>query len=786
MGDLHVMKTNIAYDLNSTWEISETSFNKNWLAKYESIFYLGNGYMGVRSATEENYLGEKRDLLVSGTFNKFDENEVTELPNVADLTQIKLSVNGQSLDLTQGSVTDYVRSLNLKTGELKRSFVWTTPSGEQVAFKFKRIVSMKRLHVLAQSVEITPLSGEVKIAIESGIDGQLTNNGSQHFTEGEKHLYEEKYIQMMPKTTQSDITFVLSTVNNFSLNDEVLVPQSRIEMKRRQVFNMYWADVAANETLKMEKISNVHTTIDKEHGARTLAEIEKIGYQELKTVSDLGYQVLRDESEIAWSDKVWAIAPITINSTDAIDQLAINFAKYHLHIMTPAHDNRMNIAAKGLSGEGYKGHTFWDTEIFMLPYFIYTHPDIAKSLVEYRYLGLNGAHKKSASNGYEGAQFPWEAAWPNDGETTPVWGAADIVTGKATKIWSGFIEQHITSDVAYGVNQYLEATGDKEFLETKGYELLLDTAKFWASRLEWNEEKQEYHINDVIGPDEYKEHVNNNAYTNYTAHWNIKKAIEIHDNLQLNEPELFAELSTKLNLAEVYPQWLEKVELIYLPKADQNGVIAQDDTYLSKKIIDVSEYKGQEHVGGLFHEYNLEQVNDMQITKQADVMLLMFLFENLFTVEEKIANWDYYEPKTMHDSSLSLSTHSALAADLGKIDLSYDLFKQALAIDMGPAMKSSDEGIHAASLGGIWQMTVFGFGGVRALNGALRIEPNLPKNWSDLQFSIFWHGQELEVTISNAQLKVVNKTGEKAVEFSCYDQKYLVQTEVTISLNKNN
>ncbi|WP_317913900.1 glycoside hydrolase family 65 protein [Carnobacterium maltaromaticum] len=778
------MKTSVRYDEKNPWIIEESFFNQEWLAKYETIFYLGNGYMGLRSATEENYVGEKRDLLVAGTFNKFDENEVTELPNLADLTQIKIKVNEQTVDLTKGAVSQYVRRLDLKTGELFREFIWTTPKGEEIAFKFKRIVSMKRLHVIAQSVEITPLNQDIEVSIESGIDGQVTNNGSQHFTEGEKHLYEEKYIQMIPKTTQSAIAFVVSTVTEFYVNNQPTKLNSRIEMKRRQVFNNYWGNVAKNVTLRLEKISTVYSTRDKDQENHTLTEIEKIGYEALKETSSLGYEVLQKESAKAWQEKVWNIAPITIDSTDTADQLAINFAKYHLHAMTPAHDNRMNIAAKGLSGEGYKGHTFWDTEIFMLPYFIYTHPEIAKSLVEYRYLGLQGAHKKAAENGYEGAQFPWEAAWVDDGETTPVWGAADIVTGKATKIWSGFIEQHITSDVAYGVNQYIEATGDQEFLETKGYELLLDTAKFWASRLEWNAEKQNYQINEVIGPDEYKEHVNNNAFTNYTAHWNIKKAIEIYDELQKNQPLVFDRLNKKIGLAKIYPQWVEKVDLLFLPQANQDGVIPQDDTYLGKKMIDLSGYKAQEQVGGLFHDYNLNQVNEMQITKQADVMLLLFLFENWFTTEEKLANWNYYEPKTMHDSSLSLSTHSVLAADLGKIELSYKLFKQAVAIDMGTAMKSSDEGIHAASLGGIWQMTVFGFGGVRALNGQLRIDPNLPPNWKSVCFSIFWHQEELEVVATKTQLTVTNKTGGKAISFTCQGKAYQVKESVTIELEK--
>ncbi|MEG2708445.1 MAG: glycosyl hydrolase family 65 protein, partial [Vagococcus sp.] len=332
------------------------------------------------------------------------------------------------------------------------------------------------------------------------------------------------------------------------------------------------------------------------------------------------------------------------------------------------------------------------------------------------------------------------------------------------------------------VNQYVEATGDKEFLETKGYEIILDTAKFWSSRLEWSEEDSNYQITDVIGPDEYKEHVDNNAFTNYTAKWNIQKAIHIYEELKENNVEKFNELNTKLDLDRVYADWLDRVDKIFIPAPNEDGIIPQDDTYLSKKIIDLVPYKEDEQVGTLFHEYNLEQVNDMQVTKQADVLLLIYLFENLFSKEIKLDNWNYYEPKTMHDSSLSLSTHSALAADLGELDLSYQLFKEAIHIDMGPHMTSSDEGIHAASLGGIWQMIVFGYGGVRVLDGQLRIEPHLPENWDNLVFSIFWHGTELKVTVTKEAFEVEVISGEKEVTFDHKGEQYSVTDKQVIKL----
>ena len=762
------MKTLMHYKKENLWELEETGFDAAALGKVEAVFSLGNGYLGTRSVTEERYIGERRNTFVAGTFNKFDENEVTELPNVPDMWNMEFLLNGHRLTLEQGEISNYSRTINLKNGLLSRSFEWAYKD-IRTKFTFKRFVSFNHRHLMVNHVTIENLTNNhLCVEVISGINGQVSNSGSQHFTDGDKTFVDNKYMQMLPKTIQSDIQFVLTS--GHTLNTE---SKSRIVMERRTVYTKHWMELEGNETGTIEKRSSIYTSIDNDLQDFSNFSIKEAAIEEMRSLADVSFDKLLAESAQAWIQRVWNIHPITIESENFRDQLAIRFAKYHLHVMTPAHDERMNIGAKGLSGEGYKGHTFWDTEIFMLPYFTFTHPEIAEKLVNYRYLGLDGAHKKAASNSYEGAQYPWEAAWPDDGETTPVWGAADIVTGEQTKIWSGFIEQHITSDVTFGVKQFIDVTGNQTWAKEKGYEIIFDTAKFWNSRLEWNGEKEVYEINDVIGPDEYKEHVNNNAFTNYTAHWNIHLALELMESISKRDAELFTRLNGKLGLTALKPQWEEKTEKLYLPQPTNEGIIPQDDTYLSKAILDLAHYKQHSMVGTLFHDYNLDQINEMQITKQADVLLLLFLFENLFEKEIKAINWDYYEPKTTHDSSLSLSTHAILSADLGKLDRSYELFQEAMNIDMGEYMHSSNDGIHAASLGGIWGAVVFGYGGVRVLDGKLRIEPHLPKEWNSLSFGITWRGQKLKIGITeNNQFTVKNETGTKEVSFLSNGQIY--------------
>ncbi len=755
------------------WIVTETEFDPQFQGKCEAIFCQGNGYLGTRHATEETYIGQVRNTFVAGTFNKADEREVTELPNAADVSAVELFVNNKRFSLENGTCLNYQRTLNLKNGEVIRSFDWEH-EGYAIRFRFKRFVSKADLHTIASDISMEVLKGTVDLRILSGINGQLTNTGAQHFLEGEKRIFEGQQLQMLQRTNQSGIDFVHNTTHVFEQNG--VQPKSRFELDRRKVYMVYEAKLNSGQRLAFTKISNVFTSRDQDVANLDLADLRLHSTKHLTEQASKRYEELLKESSISWEHH-WSNMSITIDSQNDFDQLAIRFAQYHLLSMAPAHDSRLGIAAKGLSGEGYKGHSFWDTEIFILPFFTYTFPEIGKSLLKYRFNTLEGAHKKAKENGYKGAMYPWESAWADDGEVTPVWGAVDIITGEATKIWSGFIEQHITSDVAFGVWQYFMVTGDHEFMKNYGYEILLDTGIFWGSRLDWNEEEGTYHINDVVGPDEYKEHVNNDAFTNHTAKWCMDNAIEYYDHLKTTDQKTFDRLNKKLQLDDEILELRGKVEKLYVPQPNEDLIIPQDDTYLTLKEIDLTKYKNQTKVGTLFQDYNLHQVNGMQVSKQASVVMLMYLLEHRFTKAVKQANYDYYEARTLHDSSLSLSTHAILAADLGNTELSYSLFKNASEIDLGPGMKTSDHGIHAASLGGIWQIIVCGFGGVRMIGGELLINPALPDEINEINFPFYWQGNRVEVSASKDEFVVANK-GNEAITFRHQNEDIVVSPGV--------
>ena len=721
--------------------IEETTFDAQAEGGYEAIFCQGNGYLGQRAALEERYAGQTRNLFVTGTFDRFHESEVTELPNLPDLTNLRLSVNGMPFSMEQGDLVSCTRRLNLKTGELTRYVQWKPPQGRPLTLCFRRFVSMAREHLLGFQVEITCAGEDCAITVESGIDGTVTNSGTQHLYEREKRLFGGRILFMEEETVQSGIRCNLYAAHSYQVDGHETATRRLPVMRRRYLGETVSMTVRKGQTLRIEKLCCVTTS-------RDLLTLD--GEAALREAIGMGYEGLLCESAAAWA-ALWAAQDIRIDAQNGYDQVAIRFALYHLNIMVKKDDDRVGIGAKGLSGEGYKGHSFWDTEIFLLPYYTFTQPDTAHTLLRYRYRILEGARRKARDHGYRGAMYPWESAWIDDGEVTPLLGGADIVTGESTPILTGHIEQHITADIAYAVWQYAQATGDSAFMENHGWEMLMETARFWASRATWDERRQAYVICDVIGPDEYKEHVDNNAYTNYMAEFNMRLALKRLDDQDIRHV----------------------ADGLWLPVPDENGIIPQFDGYMALQAIDLTRYKQAESVGDIFKDYNLSQINHLQVCKQSDTVLLLLLLEDRFSPEVKRRNYEFYEARTLHDSSLSKATHCVLAQDLGLDDIAYDYFHAACAVDLPIGTPKSPEGIHSAAMGGIWQCVVYGFGNVRLTGGKLRIAPRLPKGWHRLSFHIIWQGQPLAVDADEKGVRVTN-LGREAVGVRVYDQETII------------
>ena len=753
-----MMQYNLGQNEKKNWIIAETAFNPAHQGKCEAIFCMGNGYLGQRAALEEAYVGQTRDMLVNGTFNKFDADEVTELPNLPDVTNMELTLNGERFDMTAGTLKHYLRTMDLYTASVCREVEWVSPKGLAYTLRFTRFASLDNEHIVAQKVEITAHDADLTVRMDSGINGQVSNEGSQHFHQGDMRAFDNTILRMASVTTQSEVTCCQHTAHTYAVDGQTVAPKLLPVIGRRKLSIRATMNVPQGKTLVIEKLTAVTTSRDLAYdGLENAAELcIADGRKVIDYAMEKGYDKLFSASAAKWA-ALWAEHDVVIDSRNDFDQLLVRFALYHLNVMGKKDDNRMGIGAKGLTGEGYKGHYFWDTEIFILPYFILTQPEAAKKLVEYRYKGLYGARLKAKENGYEGAMFPWEAAWVDDGEVTPLWGAADIVTGEPIPILTGIIEQHITADVAFGVWQYYMVTGDQDFMDRCGYELIIDTARFWASRCEWDAGKQAYVIRDVIGPDEYKEHVSNNAYTNYMAGYNLGLGVHCMKVLEERGGEVYERLNRQFDFASCREKMTEVSAKIYRPQPDENGIVPQFEGYFDLKHVDLTPYKNSSVVGTIYNDYNQEQIGEMQVHKQADTLVLMLLMDDLFPKDIKTKNYYFYEARTLHDSSLSKSTHCVLAADLGEDETAYRFFEGCGKIDLGPVMTTSDMGVHTASMGGIWQCAVYGFGGVRVVGSELHVNPRLPEAWNTLAFNVTWRGQKLTVKADKQTVSVKNE-----------------------------
>lgn len=766
------MGDNLNYDRGmgpeKNWIIEETRFDPEHTGKCEAIFAQGNGYLGLRNSLEEDYVKTKRDLFAAGTFNKASADEVTELPNIPDIVNMELKLDGERFYMTGENTDQYSRILNMYTGETDRSLIWKGEGTGCVRICFHRFVSFANVHIVGSYAEITPLDQDVTVDVKSGIDGQVTNSGAQHFVEVTKRAFDETYLQFIAETTQSKVTVAVHTAHRCLMDGVLCVPEeSRIADDRRRVYGCFKQRILKGQTFRIEKLSAIHTSRDLEYAGKDQISGEKVasdGIDLEKQILSLGYDALFRESAKNWAD-FWKAQDIQIQSTSTFDQTAIRFALYHLRIMTRAQDSRIGIGAKGLSGEGYKGHSFWDTETFIFPYFQMTQPEIARTLLEYRYQGLYGARQKAKEHGYEGAMYPWESAWISDGEVTPYIVGVNVHTGEPMYCLTGLIELHITSDIIYALWNYYVTTKDQDFMDRCGYEMILETARFWNSRLEWIPEHDRYEIRDVIGPDEYKEHVDNNAYTNYMAAYNMDLAVKCIDELKTEKPEIYKRLSGLTDLEALKSQILEKRKLLYLPKPDEKtGIIPQFDGYFDLRQIDLAKYKAAPVVGTLFLDYSTEEIQHCQAGKQADVVELIYQMEDIVSEELKEKNYYYYEARTLHDSSLSRAIHSVIASDIGLKADAYDMFVKAGATDLGQEMSSSDAGIHSANMGGIWQDVVMGFGGVRIGGDHLRIRPSLPEAWQKLCFPLCWRGSRMKVTIYPNRMEIFNEGPPVEVE----------------------
>jgi len=452
----------------------------------------------------------------------------------------------------------------------------------------------------------------------------------------------------------------------------------------------------------------------------------------------LGYEDLLAAHVAAWGD-VWEASDVVIEG-DPKAQLAVRFNLFHLLAAAPRHDDRASIPAKTLSGFGYRGHVFWDTDIFAVPFLTFTQPALARNLLTYRYHTLPGARRKAKAAGYEGAMFAWESADTGD-EVTPRW-VPDPTGQNLVRIWPGDIELHISADVAHAVWHYWQVTGDEEWMRHYGARIILETAVFWGSRAEWNPARGCYELRDVIGPDEYHEHVNNNAFTNRMVQWHLATALEVLAWLRRQDPHRAAELERQLDLTpERLKRWADVVGCLFVPHDPESGLIEQFEGFFDLEDVNLADYEPRTR--SMQAILGIEGANRAQVIKQPDVLMLLYLLREHYDQETLRVNWEYYAPRTDHTygSSLGPAVHAILACELGRSEEAYAHFMRAALVDLEDLRDNAADGIHAGSAGGVWQALVFGFGGVRLTEAGPVANPRLPPGWARLKFRLRYRGQ---------------------------------------------
>jgi kojibiose phosphorylase len=713
--------------MTHNWQIIEDRFDPASLHHKETVFTIGNGYLGTRGAFEEGYPDQMAATLVHGVFDDVPI-VYTELANAPDWLNLELWVNGARFRLDQGRLLSYQRALDLHNGVLRRKVRWQSPRGETVDLEIERFASLADEHLLAIHYQVQALDFSGTLELRAGLNGHVDNESIRHWKEPEQGMIElqRAFLKVQTRTTHIDLcaAFHLDVKSMTAVQYDYWDSNGTPSLVAR---------TAANPGAKVEavKLVAIYTSRDTS---------DPKGASAIKLAAGIaqGYEELFKANQAAWEQE-WERGNIVIEGDDQAD-LALRHSLFQLLIAAPRHDERVSIAAKTLSGFGYRGHVFWDTEIFVLPFFIYTSPHIARNLLMYRYHTLPGARRKAQASGYEGAMFAWESAASGD-ETTPPW-LPNPHSAELIRIWCGDIEHHISADVAYAVQQYWQVSGDDEFMRDYGAEILLDTARFWGARAEWNEAEGQYEITYIIGPDEYHDRVDNNAFTNNMACWNLQAGEKALHWLEQEFPKKAVELKSQLDLTEErLAHWRDVIEKMRRVSDAKTGLFEQFEGFFRLKSVDLADYEPrnismQELLG-------IEGVQEYQILKQPDVMMLLYLLRDQYSLQRLKTNWDFYTPRTdlTHGSSLGPAIQSILATYLGETQTAYQQFIHAARTDLENARGNTRDGIHAATDGGLWQAAVFGFGGLEISADGPSVRARLPEGWKRLAFRIQYRGQ---------------------------------------------
>ncbi len=732
------------------WQIVEEGFHRENVKVSESVFSIGNGRMGQRANFEEDYSGETlQGSYLAGVYypdktrvgwwkNGYPE-YFAKVLNSVSWNQIRVEVDGQVIDLNQMEPLNFTRTLDMKQGLLKRAYRVVTAKGIELEFDWTRFVSMKRknLGVIALSIKA---SADCQINIQSKLSGDVHNQDSNYdefFWQDTQAGVEGSQLWVTQETKKTNFSIAASSLHNIVLDtNSYTVNLSTEDRGSLANFNVR---LEKNQELQLQKYTAVCSSM---YGPE--AELRNSAHAEAQEASHVGLAALLREQSQEWA-RIWHNCDVEIEGDDEAQQ-SIRFNIFQLFQTYTGDDSRLNIGPKGFTGEKYGGSTYWDTEAYCLPFYLATAPsDVARNLLVYRYNQLDKAIENAQKLGFTKGAALYPMVTMNGEECHNEW---EIT----------FEEIHRNGAIAYAVYDYINYTGDTGYMAEYGLEVLLGISRFWSQRVHFSENKQQWVMLGVTGPNEFENNVNNNWYTNKFAVWCLNYTRDQIHLLQKENPKRFAEIASKTAFAaSEITRWDEITSNMYFPYDADRNVYLQQDGFLDKELIPVSQLSADQRP--IVEHWSWDRILRSCYIKQADVLQGFYFFEDEFDLDSHKRHFDFYEPLTVHESSLSPCIHSILANKIGNSDKAYEFYLRTARLDLNDINNDTCDGCHITSMAGTWMTISKGFAGLRVRDGRLHLSPNIPQKWKSIRFNIRFRENYLRISLYKEQVEVENIEG---------------------------
>lgn len=770
------MKNYIQHD---PWSIIEEGFNPEYNRISESLCSIGNGKMGQRANFEEEYSGDSlQGSYVAGIYypdktrvgwwkNGYPE-YFAKVLNATNWIGIHLEINGQSFDLAKCKVLSFRRELNMQEGYLLRTLEAELPNGNRVAIRAQRFCSLVDSEAAAIRYEVTALNFSGKVGIRSFLDGDVINEDSNY----DEKFWEEvgkKFVGgtglLTVRTKKLDFHLCTGMKTQVFLDGKLADAGFKEETKEKYLAHAGEIEINEGQTLRIEKFA---ANLSSENHPKTDIAAHCNGVME--QVSEKGFDLMLQEQKEAWAHK-WEHSDIAVEG-DVAAQQGIRFNIFHLHQTYTGEDARLNIGPKGFTGEKYGGSTYWDTEAYCIPFFLSTaDTEVAKNLLYYRYKHLPKAIENAEKLGFSKGAALYPMVTMNGEECHNEW---EIT----------FEEIHRNGAIAYAIFDYIRYTGDADYLIGHGLEVLIGIARFWAQRVNWSGKKSKYVMLGVTGPNEYENNVNNNWYTNRIASWCMQYASESLEYVGEKAPDKLDALLERIAMGEEeVDKWKDIVNNMFYPEDEELGIILQQEGFMDKEQILVSDLE-PEHLP-LNQKWSWDRILRSVFIKQADVLQGLYFFENEFDLETIRRNFDFYEPRTVHESSLSPCVHSILAARLGRKDKAYEFYLRTARLDLDDYNNDTEDGLHITSMAGSWMSIVKGFAGMQVIDGRLHFAPFVPEHWKSYSFKIGFRGRLLRISAKAGQIQIENES-ESPIELVVDDRDYQLEGKSGLTIAGSN